>query len=193
MDAPVTYLADFYRRLGDPDEMFRRLRDELPWERRPDTPRFEHYSNDTDVPYTYGAGPNARTYFPQPWHPLILEVRDALHIELGTDLDVCFSNRYVGARDWLGWHADDSPEMDPDAEIVTVSFGEVRSIQFRPNGGTAADVETLWLGHGSAAVMAAGMQAGWKHRIPKSSRQGGNRVSLTFRRYRDPALVGASA
>ncbi|MGN6694555.1 MAG: alpha-ketoglutarate-dependent dioxygenase AlkB [Aquihabitans sp.] len=115
--------------------------------------------------------------------------------------------------------------MDPEAEIVTMSFGEVRRIQFRPIGSKPhmlgdcllADPpktapppggwectcppskfrrftpETMWLGHGSAAVMAAGMQQVWAHRIPKSSRQGGERISLTFRRYRDPARIGASA
>ena len=50
--------------------------------------------------------------------------------------------------------------------------------------GSVIPVERLGLGNGSAAVMARGMQRGWQHRIPKSDRQVGPRISLTYRGYR---------
>jgi len=40
-----------------------------------------------------------------------LEARARLEARYDCLLDVCFLNRYLDARDWLGWHADDSPEM----------------------------------------------------------------------------------
>ena len=48
---------------------------------------------------------------------------------------------------------------------------------------TDPNIEKLLLGHGSAAIMAPGMQDTHEHRIPKSSRQCGVRISLTFRGY----------
>lgn len=183
MNAPVTYLADLCETVGDPDKMFEIFDTELGWARRNSTPRDEFYANDTPAAYTYGTGEHARTYEPSPWHPLMLDIRAVLEAHLDTNLDVCFMNRYAGPRDHLGWHADDSPEMDPARPIVTVSLGAVRDIQFRPNGGDPDTIETLTLGHGSAAVMAPLMQKTWRHRIPKSGRQIGTRISLTYRGY----------
>lgn len=195
--APVTYWPDLAAAVGDPDEMFERLM-ALDWTRRGNVPRDEIYFNDTDVPYTYGSGEHARTYHPDtklPWP--ITAIRNELEGRLGCVLDVCFLNRYMTARDQLGWHADDSPEMDPRRPIVTVSFGGERDIMFRRKvavivptarslgqAAALAPVERLILAHGSAAVMQPGMQQGWLHRIPKSSRSDiGPRISLTFRGY----------
>lgn len=158
----MLYIPDLCEAVGDPDEMFETFDTEIDWVRRDSTPLDEFYANDTPAPYTYGSGEFAR-------------------------LDVCFMNRYAGPRDHLGWHSDDSPEMDPDRPIVTVSLGAVRDIQFRPIGDPSAEaIETLTLEHGSAAVMLPWMQQSWRHRIPKSGRQVGPRVSLTFRGYIAP-------
>ena len=183
MKAPVTYYPDFCAGLGNPDAMFEDLTNDLDWERREFAPRDEFYANDTPAPYTYGSGVGTRTYLPKPWHPVMLTVREHLESLCNCTLDVCFLNRYTGSRDWLGWHSDDSPEMDPARPIVTVSLGAERAIQFRPIDDKTVEPETLMLRHGSAAVMAAGMQKVWRHRIPKSGRVVGPRISLTFRGY----------
>ena len=39
----------------------------------------------------------------------------------GVAYNVCFLNRYDDQRNHLGWHADDSPEMDHDHPIAVVS------------------------------------------------------------------------
>ena len=98
-------------------------------------------------------------------------------------MDVCFLNLYLNQRDYLGWHADDSPEMDDERPIVSVSLGAERDIQMKPIDGTAADVETIRLGHGSAFIMLPGVQDTHRHRIPKSGFVVGERISLTFRGY----------
>ena len=167
----------------EPDSVFAALQQELDWERRSDAPRCEYYSNDTDVAYTYGRGAGVRTYHPRPWHPTMLAIRTALETELGCVLDVCFLNRYMDASDWLGWHSDDSPEMDDARPIVTVSLGAERNIQFKRHGEGNANADTLMLGHGSAAVMRAGMQREWQHRIPKVGHEVGERISLTYRGF----------
>lgn len=134
-------------------------------------------------PYTYGRGAGERTYWPQPWPSSVLWIRCLLEERLETTLDVCFLNRYEGGRDWLGWHADDSPEMDDARPIVTVSFGASRLIEFKRQNDRDGDREGLLLESGSAAVMRPGMQDEWFHRIPKVGAVIPPRISLTYRGF----------
>jgi alkylated DNA repair dioxygenase AlkB len=206
MEAPVTYIPNF---VADPNLAFTKLRDELDWERRDDAPRCEYYSYDTPLPYVYGKGAGRRTYEVRPYHAVVIQIRAALEAHTGHVFDVCFLNRYLNQSDHLGWHSDDSPEMDDARPVVSVSLGVEREIWFRRTPtpdlrGANSDVvvydqahvetglilvpsiEKLLLGHGSAAIMAPGMQDEWQHRIPKSSRQCVERISLTFRGYVKP-------
>jgi alkylated DNA repair dioxygenase AlkB len=198
--APVTYIPNF---VPNPDEALARLRDELAWERRVDVPRSEYYCNDSPKPYVYGRDRGRRLYERRPYHPVILAIRRDLEVETGAVLDVCFLNMYLNQSDQLGWHADDSPEMDDARPVVTVSLGVEREIWFRPKpppkqenalsrslpkittSAEEATFDKLKLGHGSAAIMAPGMQDTHQHRIPKASFQCGVRISLTFRGYVD--------
>jgi hypothetical protein len=71
--------------------------------------------------------------------------------------------------------------------VCKVGIGETHRIicsvgidEFKPN---PADVEKLKLENGSMAIMAPGMQDTHQHRIPKSSFECDERISLTFRTY----------
>lgn len=180
--APVRYFSGF---VTDPDTAFASLRDELEWERRDDAPRCEYYCNDVPKAYIYGRERGRRTYEPRPYHPTILGIRKRIEELTGTTFEVCFLNRYLNQSDHLGWHSDDSPEMDDARPIAIVSLGVEREIWFRPmrGGPLLADNEKLRLGHGSLCLMEPGMQDLWQHRIPKASFQCGERISLTFRGY----------
>lgn len=104
---------------------------------------------------------------------------------LGDDYNVCFLNRYDEARNALGWHADDSPEMDSSHPIAVVSLGAAREIWWKENDfkGVIPVENRQLLAPGSLFVMPAGFQQKYMHRIPKSDRACGARISLTFRRY----------
>lgn len=176
MKAPVTYISKF---ISDPDAVFEALC-QLDWEHR-DAPRHEYYCNDFPEPYVYGRGAGQRTYMPRPYAPAIMAIREALEKHAGTKFEVCFLNLYLNQSDHLGWHADDSPEMDDARPIGVVSLGVEREIWFR--GIADKEVEKLKLEHGSLCLMAPGMQDTHQHRIPKASFQCGKRISLTFRGY----------
>jgi alkylated DNA repair dioxygenase AlkB len=196
MKAPVTYHPKF---VPDADAAFESLKNDLEWERRDDAPRCEYYCNDYPKPYIYGRGNGRRLYEPRPYHAVVLSIRKALEETTKATYEVCFLNRYLNQSDHLGWHADDSPEMDDARPIVTVSLGVEREIWFRekkeavrvstiPMMGSVVEelvypIEKLKLEHGSAAIMATGMQDAWQHRIPKAGFQCGERISLTFRGY----------
>lgn len=176
--APVVYVPKF---VLDPSIALSRLSAELQWEQR-DAPRMEYYCNDVQRPYLYGKGRGARTYEPRPWHPIIQQIRSALEAYTNATFEVCFLNRYLDQSHHLGWHADDSPEMDDERPIASVSLGVEREIWFRHTDRTG-EVERLLLGDGSLCLMQPGMQDTWQHRIPKASFMCGERISFTFRGY----------
>ena len=166
----------------NPDNAFERLKNELAWV-RPSDSRSEYYTNQVDVPYTYGSGRGMRTYDVQPTHEVIEQIREKLERVLGYKFEVCFLNYYLDGTDFLGWHADDSPEMDPERPIVTVSLGAEREIWFCQQNDKSQQVH-IKLPHGSAFVMRPGLQQTHFHRIPKASFICGPRISLTFRGYK---------
>jgi len=180
MEAPVKYIPDFI----DPKtaNAFFNLAMFLDWEKRDDAPRKEYYCNDTNVPYTYGRGNGKRTYDARPWKWWISGIRAVLEKECSCVLDVCFLNLYEDSRNWLGWHSDDSPEMDPARPIVSVSLGQAREIQIRSLEDKSIKYSYM-LEPGSAFIMLPGCQQKWEHRIPKAGFIAKPRVSLTFRGY----------
>ena len=169
--------------IKNPDEVLASLVNDLAWVKRGNTPRLEYYINKFGVPYTYGVGDYAREYAAQPNHPIIEDIEKMLQDECGVPFEVCFLNRYENQSDHLGWHADDSPEMDDNRPIAIISLGVEREIWFRPNGTGNDAVTKLKLGHGSLCLMPAGMQDTHQHRIPKASFMCGRRISLTYRGY----------
>lgn len=187
-NAPIEYIPGF---VPDADTAFETLRDELAWEHRDTTPRMEYYSNDVEVPYVYGKGRGQRLYSPQPWHPVMLSIRDALTAKTGHKFEVCFLNYYPDQNHHLGWHADDSLEMDDARPIAIVSLGVEREIWFREQENKDTK-EALKLGHGSLCLMLPGMQDTHYHRIPKASFNCGGRISLTYRGYVEGVVATSS-
>jgi alkylated DNA repair dioxygenase AlkB len=185
MNLPITYLPGF---VDNPTETFNALWAELAWRRIGETPRREYYCNDFDKAYTYGRGAGVRTYERQPYHPAIMATRHKLENLTNTSFEVVFLNGYENSRDQLGWHADDSPEMDPNRPIAIVSLGAEREIWFTEQGDVRDPGKrtALKLQHGSLCLMAPGMQRTHFHRIPKAGFECGPRISETFRGYVEP-------
>jgi alkylated DNA repair dioxygenase AlkB len=179
MEAPIIYTPNA---IPDPDTLFAKLSSNLTWEKR-EAPRQEYYCNDFPEPYVYGKGRGQRLYNPQPYTFEILFIRKIAEELAKAKFEVCFLNRYLNQKDQLGWHADDSPEMDDARPIGIVSLGVEREIWFRPKDSKGEATQKLKLGHGSLCVMSPGMQDTWQHRIPKASFECGERISLTFRGY----------
>ena len=175
---PITYIQSF---VVSPDAVFEGLKG-LDWERRETTPRSEYYINEVGNPYTYGVGRGQREYLPRPNHPFIEQMQAQLLAMTGFKFEVCFLNRYHNQSDHLGWHADDSPEMDDARPIAIVSLGVEREIWFCPNTDKTKIYKQI-LQHGSLCLMHPQMQNTHLHRIPKAGFNCGERISLTFRGY----------
>ena len=152
----------------------------FPWEDR-GAPRRECFFSAVGKPYTYGSGDGMRTYYPKEAHGMMDGLTKAAEAALGCAFELCFANGYAGAREKLGWHADDSDEIDDNRPIAVMSLGAEREIWVKPKGGDATTVEKILLPNGSLFVMGAGMQDSHLHRIPCHDRECGFRVSLTWR------------
>jgi alkylated DNA repair dioxygenase AlkB len=194
--APVTYKPGMF--VNTANSLLDSLWNDLAWVRHDKVPRREYYVAKGGQDYSYGKAEFARTYKSQPLHPAIEFIWQTLEVFYTpySTFDVCFLNGYEDGRDQLGWHADNSPEMDDARPIAIVTLGAERDIWFReanearlalPSGFRAAwGDEALRLEHGSLCLMAPGMQDTHQHRIPKAGFVCGPRISLTFRGYVDP-------
>lgn len=143
-------------------------------------PRLEYFTSDDGSPYTYGKGVT-RTYEPQPKTQILDALQKYIEAILRTKFDFCFLNYYRDGKDHLGWHADDSPEIDDGRPIAVLTIGASREIWIRENG--AGDMGwKILLEDDSLLIMPPGMQDTHQHRIPKSSlHECGPRISLTYR------------
>jgi alkylated DNA repair dioxygenase AlkB len=63
--------------------------------------------------------------------------------------------------------------------IASISLGAERVFQMRSKDKQFN--ERITLGNGSLLIMQAGMQETWTHAIPKTVREVGGRINLTFR------------
>ncbi|RAW08846.1 alpha-ketoglutarate-dependent dioxygenase AlkB [Halomonas elongata] len=139
-----------------------------------------------DVGYRY----SGRRFAPDPWHPCVLAIRDAVQRRLadsgvGTRFNSVLLNRYADGRDRMGWHSDDEPELGDSPLIAAVSLGNDRPLRFRWKD-RHAPVFNVDQPHDSLLLMGAGVQARLEHSLPSRQRQG-LRISLTFRWIAPPA------
>ena len=163
---------------------FRYLRANVDWVNR-DAPRDECFMAPNSLEYTYGESIK-RTYTAVPLDGVVKFIMDKLNSEFDTDY-ICFLNYYKSEKEHLGWHADDSPEMDTNHPIAVISFSAERDIWVKKMGAkgvTPAD-DRYPLSNGSLFVMPAHFQESNLHKIPKGDRKCDGRISLTFRRYTD--------
>ena len=164
--------------------MFDTLMIKVPWANK-DAPRDECFMSLVPLEYTYGKG-FTRTYKSIEMIDEVKEIMNKINTEFNTEYDICFLNYYKSEKEHLGWHADDSPEMDSAHPIAVISFGAERYIWVKLNNiiGNISDKNKYLLEDGSLFVMPSGFQKDYLHKIPKNDRPCGGRISLTFRKYK---------
>jgi alkylated DNA repair dioxygenase AlkB len=165
-------------------DLFAALLNRTPWINN-DAPRDECFMALESLEYTYGKG-FERTYKSLDMSEDVLNIMNKLNRDFNTEYNVCFLNFYKSEKEHLGWHADDSVEMDPEHPIAVVSFGAERYIWCKDKNyrGEIPGEDRYLLGSGSLFVMPKGFQDVNLHRIPKHDRPCGGRISLTFRKFK---------
>jgi len=181
----IDYYPDW---VDDADQLFKLLLEEIAWERLAitlygrtvRTPRWTAWMG--DGPYRYSGIVNE----PTSWPEALVELRERLHDELGVDFNSCLANLYRDGADSMGYHSDNEPELGPQPTIASISLGDRRRFVLRHR---RTGERWSWdLGRGDLLVMRDESQSDYAHAVPKTSRQVGPRMNLTFRRFQPFAL-----
>ena len=140
------------------------------------TPRLTCWVADPGCSYRY----SGLQQVIHPWTAELETLRQLLLDQLGVRFNSLLLNRYRDGADRMGWHADDEPELDEQAPIVSLSLGAARDLRFRPRRGDAAPF-AIHLADGDLLVMDPPSQRHWQHALPPRARVQQERINLTFR------------
>jgi alkylated DNA repair dioxygenase AlkB len=172
------------------DAFLHRLWEELDWVQKEITlfgrkvmqPRLIAWHGDPGSVYRY----SGLSLNPEPWRPVLMALRQRLEEFTGQPFNAVLANAYRDGRDSMGWHRDNENELGSDPFIASLSFGEDRRFLVRKKGEKSVGIT---LQHGSLLVMKRGCQQRFQHALPKTARDAGLRIKLTYRDIRDQALV----
>ena len=100
--------------------------------------------------------------------------------------------KYNNGSDYIGYHSDDEPEIDPNSDIVTISLGENRVAKFKESSiNSGYPEQSLNLKHGDLFVMSRSSQNFFQHSIVADSSVS-KRVSITFHILKESSSVAQS-
>lgn len=179
---------------AEADAALARLWLELDWSQREITlfgrrvmqPRLIAWHGEAGAVYTY----SGLTLQPLPWHPLLQDLRERIEVRSGHRFNSVLANAYRDGRDSMGWHADKEKELGPQAVVASLSLGAPRRFLLRPvrrRPGDQAGSFGLNLETGSLLLMQAGCQQRYQHAVPRTRRETGLRINLTYRWIVDQA------
>jgi alkylated DNA repair dioxygenase AlkB len=157
----------------DGDALFAHLGEATAWDTRMRARRTASFG----VPYNYSGITYPLAPVPEP----VAALMERLTGQLGWRPNNCLANYYPDGNSTMGFHADETDELEVGTGVAVVSVGAERVITFRSMD-KVLTVEYP-LPSGSLLSMTAHVQAGWKHAILAQPGAGG-RISLTFRRLR---------
>ncbi|MFY8201836.1 MAG: alpha-ketoglutarate-dependent dioxygenase AlkB family protein [Pirellula staleyi] len=181
-DGGVLFYDDAFLPTILADRYFVELRDQCAWEQKPGIfghmqPRLIASYGDSGVTYRYSGVDNVAI----PWTATLLEIKEKMEA-IQVETNYCLLNRYRSGSDSMGWHADDEPEMG--GVIGSLSLGATRKFRIRHN--VTRETQTFLAGNGTLIIMAGTMQQFWQHEVPKTKRNVGERINLTFRQIAKP-------
>ncbi|MGK2927264.1 MAG: alpha-ketoglutarate-dependent dioxygenase AlkB family protein [Lysobacterales bacterium] len=173
---------------AEADAALARLWLELDWSQREITlfgrrvmqPRLIAWHGEAGAVYTY----SGLTLQPLPWHPLLQDLRERIEVRSGHRFNSVLANAYRDGRDSMGWHADKEKELGPQAVVASLSLGAPRRFLLRPvrrRPGDQGGSFGLNLESGSLLLMQAGCQQRYQHAVPRTRRETGLRINLTYR------------
>lgn len=175
-DVPCRYLGGFLDR-AEADALLTWALAEVDWRgervqmfgRTVEVPRLVAWFGDPGMCYRY-SGIDHRACG---WPAALDGVRARVEAMSATAWNFVLLNRYRTGRDHMGWHRDD--ESMTDSRIASLSLGATRRFLVEPITGTPS--LRLDLEHGSLLLL----ERGRRHCLPRTRRDVGERINLTFR------------
>jgi len=141
-------------------------------------PRLEAWYGDPGKSYAY----SGIQMDPIPWTDELKEIKRKIELESGIKFNSVLINFYRDGKDRVAWHSDDEKELGQNPAIGSVSFGAERIFKLRHKKYKSNNLkQSIMLGNGSFLLMEGATQHHWMHEIPRTARQIGPRINLTFR------------
>tara|TARA_R110001606_G_scaffold398623_2_gene578106 strand:+ start:353 stop:946 length:594 start_codon:yes stop_codon:yes gene_type:complete len=182
-DADITYYPKFFSTV-ESDFLLEKLLKNTNWQQDTITvfgkthlqPRLTAFYADNNKPYKY----SNIIMQPHEFDGELLKIKNTIETELNIKFTSCLANLYRDGKDSNGWHADNEKELGKNPIIASVSFGTERAFHFKHRFNKNLK-QKLTLEHGSLLLMKGKTQANWLHQIPKTKKEIGKRINLTFR------------
>jgi alkylated DNA repair dioxygenase AlkB len=168
-DESNLYFAELQQTINWRQESIKMFGKELPM------PRLTAWYGDKG--YTYSGLINE----PQPWLPILLELKSMVEEASGDKYNSVLLNYYRAGNDSMGWHQDNEPELGPEPSITSLSFGGERRFSFKHRARKDLEPVSINLAHGSMLLMKGATQHNWLHSLPKTTKPVVPRINLTFR------------
>lgn len=138
-------------------------------------PRLQTWHADEGVEYSY----SNNLLDTRPWTPLLLEIRDKVEGFIHHSFNAVLVNLYRTGDDYVGWHADDEPELGDQPLIASLTLGATREFAYRHK--KSRERGRVMLKSGTLLVMQPAFQHDWYHSVPVDETVVDGRINLTFR------------
>ncbi|WP_020157410.1 alpha-ketoglutarate-dependent dioxygenase AlkB family protein [Methylobacter marinus] len=144
-------------------------------------PRLQTWHADPGIVYSY----SNNLLQTRPWTPLLYAIRAKIEDRLNYRFNSVLVNLYRNGEDYVGWHADNEPELGDRPFIASLTFGAERQFAFRHK--QSFEQGQVLLRSGSLLVMQPDFQHHWLHSIPMQKNVSRERINLTFRKVLAPS------
>lgn len=182
-DADVSYYPNFFTK-NSADNYFNYLLNNINWKQDNITlfgkthlqPRLTAFYSINNIAYKYS---NIKMK-PEPFAGELKNIKNSIETKLKINFTSCLANLYRDGKDSNGWHSDNEKELGENPIIASITFGEERFFHFKHKF-IKGEKTKLLLKHGSLLLMQGNTQKNWLHQIPKTQKEIGKRINLTFR------------
>lgn len=164
----------------------RQLRETINWTRREIRlygqrimmPRLIAWYGDSGVEYEYSGQISPHNA----WTTELLAIKARVDAISGHTFNGALLNHYRDGNDSMSWHSDDEKSLGLNPVIASVSFGATRAFKLRHRQNRSINPLSLPLTSGSLLIMCGETQHHWQHQLPKTRKEIGERINITFRR-----------
>ncbi len=176
-------IEEFYD-AAESDCLYQRLLQEQNW---PDNrytvagrqfilPRLQTWHADPGIHYSY----SNNLLYTRSWTPLLSGIREKVEAFLNFPFNSVLVNLYRNGEDYVGWHADNEPELGEQPFIASLTFGVERQFCFRHK--KTSETGRILLRSGTLLIMQPDFQQYWLHSVPIDKNVTQERINLTFRK-----------
>jgi alkylated DNA repair dioxygenase AlkB len=176
-DAELTLWSHFFPR-KQADQYYHSIMLDTPWKQEEITV-YDKTHLTPRMTVWYGKQRDGSTI--RDFTPVLRDIKQKVEEETKINFTSVLVNLYRDGKDGVGWHRDHDRELGPKPIVASVTFGETRPFEIRHKFRKGLEKIRIPLDHGSLLLMGGPMQHYWEHQIPKTSKQIGPRINLTFR------------